>query len=64
MAREILQNPNNQISEATSATVAVSPLVAQSPVHLSGDASQRDALAGAFPEWDLMPAVPFVRRLR
>jgi len=24
----------------------------------------RDALAGAFPEWDLLPASPFIRRVK
>ncbi|UCV15098.1 hypothetical protein [Quatrionicoccus australiensis] len=24
----------------------------------------RDTLAGVFPEWDLLPAVPFIRRVK
>jgi len=26
--------------------------------------SERDALAGAFPNWDLVPSSPFVRRIK
>lgn len=64
MAREILpestapQSP--AIAEQSLAGVPVSTPQAAS----FGDEGCRDALAGAFPAWDLVPAVPFVRRVK
>ncbi|MFM0557602.1 hypothetical protein P0D69_42690 [Paraburkholderia sediminicola] len=37
---------------------------AQSSGQLTSERSFNEALAGAFPEWDLLPATPFVRRVK
>lgn len=64
MAREIL--PESTISQTS--TVPDQSLarvtVSDPPMAPFGDDNRRDALAGAFPEWDLLPAVPFVRRVK
>lgn len=33
-------------------------------VSANQDVSETDALASAFPAWDLVPAVPFIRRVK
>ena len=62
MPREIL--PENQAAAVQSVNAVpaanalpVSPAQADLPL-------DRDALAGALPEWDLLPASPFVRRVK
>jgi hypothetical protein len=37
---------------------------AQSKEQFTSERSFHEALAGAFPEWDLLPATPFVRRVK
>lgn len=34
------------------------------PVPVAASADPRDALAGALPAWDLLPAAPFIRRVK
>ena len=62
MPREIL--PENQAAAAQSVhavpaadALPVSPAQTDLPL-------DRDALAGALPAWDLLPASPFVRRVQ
>jgi len=58
MAREILP---------TASLPSAQPVVAPQAAPISAQASppqERDALAGALPEWDLLPASPFVRRVK
>ncbi|REG52075.1 hypothetical protein B0G80_8590 [Paraburkholderia sp. BL6669N2] len=44
---------------------AVQPTsTAQSTEQFMLERSFHEALAGAFPEWDLLPATPFVRRVK
>lgn len=42
---------------------AVAASATQAPLPPPGD-DQRDALAGALPAWDLVPATPFIRRVK
>ncbi|MEG0053693.1 MAG: hypothetical protein RR718_08630 [Comamonas sp.] len=61
MPREILpQNPTPVAQDL--ATAAPAATVAATPAQL--DLPDRDALAGALPAWDLLPASPFVRRVK
>ncbi len=64
MAREILHESSAHQPAAGSAQVAANAPLSETPVSPFGDTGHRDALAGAFPEWDLAPAVPFVRRVK
>lgn len=48
------QSPQPQARPAT--TVSGSPTAAQS--------EKTDVLAGALPSWDLLPATPFIRRVK
>lgn len=48
------QSPPPQAGHA--ATASGSPTVAQS--------EKTDVLAGALPSWDLLPATPFIRRVK
>lgn len=64
MAREILHESNAQQPAAGSEQVAANAPLSEPPISPFGDASHGDALAGAFPEWDLVPAAPFVRRVK
>lgn len=60
MARDI-------ISEATAAPDPQAPAFRSEPVPpiaAPQPPARRDALAEAFPAWDLVPAVPFVRRVK
>ena len=54
MVREILP-PSNASNTAPPAQTPSAPAVTVQPV-------AHDALAGALPSWDLLPASPFVRR--
>lgn len=59
MTRQFLSDqptpPANE-NPAPAATPTVSPASAK-PLY-------QDALAGAFPAWDLLPATPFIRRVK
>jgi len=61
MPREILSDNPVQDSvrsaETTGAQAPQAPIQADRPL-------DRDALAGALPSWDLLPAAPFVRRVK
>jgi hypothetical protein len=45
---------------APAAAPASQPAVQQQ----SAKSAYQDALAGAFPAWDLLPATPFIRRVK
>ncbi|WP_420998239.1 hypothetical protein ACKI2N_023845 [Cupriavidus sp. 30B13] len=66
MTRQILAAGSGQaVSDAAGAVVpdaAASIPAATEPGTPAAAPSQ--ALAGAFPAWDLLPAAPFVRRVR
>lgn len=65
MAREILPESTVQQTPATpEPTSAGVPVGAVPLVAPFGNEDHRDALAGAFPAWDLVPAIPFVRRVK
>jgi hypothetical protein len=60
MPRDILTDtaaPSGEAPVATSTATPARPAVVDNPA-----AQARDALAQAFPAWDLLPAMPFVRR--
>lgn len=61
MPREIL--PVNPAAEAlhlnATAKIQTTPQPAQADLSLD-----KDALAGALPAWDLLPASPFIRRVK
>ncbi|TXC79083.1 hypothetical protein [Paraburkholderia azotifigens] len=68
MSRQFL---NSAADTATTDSLAQSPQQTQDLRQASSGASGlmsgqsfNDALAGAFPEWDLLPATPFVRRVK
>lgn len=67
MARDILAGtPASPASTPSSALPAGHPATAAptpTPAATAGQ-EQRDALAGALPAWDLLPASPFVRRVK
>lgn len=64
MARESLtESTAHQISATPEQSQAGVPVSAPQVASLGGE-GRRDALAGAFPAWDLVPAVPFVRRVK
>lgn len=46
---------------AGTAPAAVPP---QSPAPAAQPTAPKDALAGALPAWDLLPATPFLRRVK
>ncbi len=62
MSRDFLQQtpaePAPAVTSAPQAPVASGQKPAPEQEQL------RDLLAGAFPAWDLLPAVPFVRRVK
>lgn len=60
MARDIITNATQATPAVTSAQAATAT---NSPANIAAPAKQ-DALAEAFPEWNLVPAVPFVRRVK
>jgi hypothetical protein len=64
MAREILNESNAMQPAAGSEQVAANAPLSDALVSPFGGANYGDALAGAFPEWDLVPAAPFVRRVK
>ena len=55
------------IPDNTPAAIA-SPLAAApaaaAPVAQPPQSDARDALAGSLPDWDLLPATPFIRRVK
>lgn len=60
MTQDFLSGPSQQ--QASPVQAPPHPHAAQTaappaPAH-------NDVLAGAFPEWDILPAVPFVRRIK
>ena len=57
MTREFLSTPSN--APATAAAPRATPV----PTSASTPPSSHP-LAGAFPPWDLVPAAPFVRRVK
>lgn len=62
MTREILTN-NAQQPVLPKADEVATPAQAPSAASPSKPTA-RDALAGAFPDWDLLPATQFVRRVK
>lgn len=62
MPREILSD--NYVPDTPSHDAAAAAPAAQPPVNPLEQPQQRDALAGALPVWDLLPASPFVRRVK
>lgn len=64
MPRDLFSSVNP--AAPTADAVAAQPQ--QVPPHFQAQqqsaAQERDALAGALPEWDLLPASPFVRRVK
>jgi hypothetical protein len=68
MTRQFLTDPVTPAATLLDA-VAASPAQAALPQaaeqgHQPQQPADRDALAGAFPEWDLLPASPFIRRVK
>lgn len=65
MARDIISEATTMPSPQTANS---QPEQAHSPVAVPTTTPQslprRDALADAFPAWDLVPSVPFVRRVK
>lgn len=61
MARDIISDQTPPSPQA--APVRVEPVPAPAAASPEPPA-HRDALAEAFPSWDLVPAVPFVRRVK
>lgn len=64
MAREILNESNAVQPAARSEPMTANAPLSDAPVSQFGGANHSDALTGAFPEWDLVPAAPFVRRVK
>ncbi len=52
--------PVESASASASASAAPEPV----PAAIVTTAEHCDALAGALPAWDLLPAAPFIRRVR
>jgi len=48
---------------ASPAPLEAAPAAA-APVAQPPQVDARDALAGSLPEWDLLPATPFIRRVK
>lgn len=59
MVREVMSEAVPQRTTAQAQETQPTPLAAEPPSD-----SRRDALAEAFPAWDLLPAVAFVRRVK
>jgi hypothetical protein len=62
MVRQIQTSTTAQ-EGAELGNVNVAPATVTPAAPLTGD-DQRDALAGALPAWDLVPATPFIRRVK
>ncbi|WP_156919880.1 hypothetical protein [Comamonas composti] len=63
MVREILSGASASTpTPASNPPAALAPVAA--PAAQTGPQDRRDMLAGALPPWDLLPASPFVRRVR
>ena len=41
----------------------ITPPIASAPIAREQEAPARDAMAGAFPDWDLLPPTTFVKRI-
>ncbi len=61
MARDIISDLTTPAPQATPIPVEPPPVPVEGLLEPS---ARRDALAEAFPAWDLIPAVPFVRRVK
>ncbi|GEM_PF-1182270 len=64
MPRDLLSTVTPDVPNASSAPRAAPsahPAPTPQPVEPQTD---RDALAGALPDWDLLPGSPFVRRIK
>lgn len=46
------------------ATPAPAAVIATAPAAQPLQSDPRDALAGSLPAWDLLPATPFIRRVK
>jgi hypothetical protein len=68
MTRQFLTDSGEPAVMLPGAAAAAPAQAAQPQAAQQGQQSQqpayRDALAGAFPEWDLLPASPFIRRVK
>lgn len=64
MAREILNQSEAHQSPAGGDQMTDKTSSVEQSRSLSEAAINRDALSGALPAWDLLPAVPFVRRVK
>lgn len=64
MIRQISPGPalTPEPQPAAAATPAAEPATASAASPAPADV--RDALAGALPAWDLLPASPFIRRVK
>lgn len=58
MIRQISPDSTPESQPALAAVPVAAPAPAPAP------ADTRDALAGALPAWDLLPASPFIRRVK
>lgn len=61
MARDIISDPTTPAPQAVPVRAEPAPAPAAA---IPEPPARRDALAEAFPAWDLVPAVPFVRRVK
>ncbi|MBB1634373.1 hypothetical protein [Cupriavidus sp. UME77] len=64
MTRQILAAATGDAAQADAVAATPGPAAATEPVQAALVAPLNEALAGAFPAWDLLPAAPFVRRVR
>mgnify|MGYP001556616609 CR=1 FL=1 len=62
MNRKFLAESANTETQSQPAHQQV--LAPQTGAQFASERSLSQALAGAFPEWDLLPATPFVRRVK
>ena len=60
MTREILPSNSETTQKPGAGADSKQPAAPAAHAH----AKDKDALAGAFPDWDLVPASPFVRRVK
>jgi hypothetical protein len=61
MTRDIISDQTTLSPQAVPVRVEPAPAPAAVPPE---PPARRDAIAAAFPAWDLVPAVPFVRRVK
>ncbi|WBX88289.1 hypothetical protein [Achromobacter mucicolens] len=62
MIRQISPGPTLAPDAVSAAEPVNAP--ATGPATAAAPADTRDALAGALPAWDLLPATPFIRRVK